>query len=246
MNPKRRRVAASPGSGGSDHSTDHQHEPVTLEGEFPRELRRFLPPGTAETWTTLASLLPPSAYLAGGTALTVHLRHRVSRDLDFMLAGPEDLTSLRRRIEQAGRFAVSQQDPSTLNGVFESTKVQFLGAYDQRLVGELRTVGGISVASVEDLMAMKLKVIVDRGELRDYFDLMEIDRRGLVTVEEGLALFAERYSPPEPDGYVSAIIRSLGYLGDVADDPSLPIKKATIERYWARRQPALWASVSRW
>jgi hypothetical protein len=46
-------------------------------------LRAFLPPDTAETWQTIAPLVPPVAYLGGGTAIAVHLEHRTSRDLDF-------------------------------------------------------------------------------------------------------------------------------------------------------------------
>ena len=32
---------------------------------------------------------------------------------------------------------------------------------------------GVKVAGVEDIAAMKMKVIMERGALRDYFDLME-------------------------------------------------------------------------
>jgi predicted nucleotidyltransferase component of viral defense system len=50
----------------------------------------------------------------------------------------------------------------------------------------------LAVADIKDLMAMKLKVLSERGELRDYYDVKDIDERGGVTVEEGLALFRER------------------------------------------------------
>jgi len=46
-------------------------------------LRAFLPPETAATWRAIAPLVPPHAYLGGGTAIAVHLEHRTSRDLDF-------------------------------------------------------------------------------------------------------------------------------------------------------------------
>lgn len=39
-------------------------------------------------------------------------------------------------------------------------------------------------------MAMKLKAIGDRGEARDYFDVMSIDENGAVTLEDGIALFS--------------------------------------------------------
>lgn len=39
----------------------------------------ILPPDTALTWETIARIVPATAYLRGGTAIAVHLAHRVSR-----------------------------------------------------------------------------------------------------------------------------------------------------------------------
>jgi predicted nucleotidyltransferase component of viral defense system len=47
-------------------------------------------------------------------------------------------------------------------------------------------IAGLRVASLRDLAATKIKVIGDRGELRDYFDLMVIEQRTPVTVETAL------------------------------------------------------------
>jgi hypothetical protein len=55
-----------------------------------------LPDGTAETWEQVRSVIPDCAYLVGGTAIAVHLRHRVSRDLDFFLA--EDTADTLHRL----------------------------------------------------------------------------------------------------------------------------------------------------
>ena len=72
--------------------------------DLPADLKDYLPERTADAWVKLAPLVPSSAYLAGGTGLTVHLHHRVSRDLDFMLRQPEDLARLRRdRCRQSRR-----------------------------------------------------------------------------------------------------------------------------------------------
>lgn len=92
---------------------------------------------------------------------------------------------------------------------------------------------------------MKLKVVLDRGELRDYFDLTEIERRGHVRAEEGIALFMRRYGIGHDDQRVTMVVRSLGYLEDVADDPALPLERSLIEDYWARRQPDLVRSLGR-
>lgn len=45
---------------------------------------------------------------------------------------------------------------------------------------------------------MKLKVMAERGELRDYFDVKAIDEEGGVSVEEGIDLYMRRYrlTPP--------------------------------------------------
>lgn len=47
------------------------------------EYADILPAGTSQSWVRLAPHLPHHTYLVGGTALAIHLRHRVSRDLDF-------------------------------------------------------------------------------------------------------------------------------------------------------------------
>jgi hypothetical protein len=80
-------------------------------------VRRILSPDTALTWDSIAPLIPHGAYLGGGTAIAVHLGHRVSRDLDFFFHhGSVDLDELTRRLPAAGLFAVTERAPGTLNG----------------------------------------------------------------------------------------------------------------------------------
>ncbi len=206
---------------------------------LPDELARMLPADTRDTWRKLAPHLPSSAYLAGGTALTVHLLHRVSRDLDIFLERREDLRSLWKQFQEIGDALATQHDDSTINGTIDGTRVQVLEATTLKIVAPFLEVGGLRVASVNDIMAMKLKVIVDGGELRDYFDIMKIEQDRRIMVETGLAFFLEKYSPEEPDRYVKAIVRALGYLDDVEDDPALPVSKQVISEYWQNRQRSL-------
>jgi hypothetical protein len=60
-----------------------------------------------------------------------------------------------------------------------------------------------------------------------------------LTAEEGLGIFLERYQPRVPEEALAVIVRSLGSLYDVQDDPALPVKRGVIERYWRRRQKEL-------
>jgi Nucleotidyl transferase AbiEii toxin, Type IV TA system len=212
-------------------------------------VRNILPADTAATWDTIAAIVPPDAYLGGGTAIAVHLGHRISRDLDFFFHhGSVDLDELTRRLSAAGPFAVTKRMHGTLNGVFSATKVQFLHADEgrpQHLLEPPEEVDGLRVAQLSDLMAMKLKVVGDRGELRDYFDLMIIEQRTGRTVDEGLALFVERFQPEYPQQAINHILLGLGYFDDVDPDDSLPAPRAQIVDYWTRRQPEIVAGRGR-
>jgi hypothetical protein len=187
--------------------------------------------------------VPDGAYLVGGTALAVHLGHRESRDLDFFLSRPGDLIALRDRLEARGDFLATTVESGTLNGSLGNARIQFLAAEDQRVLEPMKTVAGIEIAGITDLMAMKLKVIGDRGELRDYFDVMEIEKGTGLGAEEGLGLFVRRYEPRDPNSALAHVVRGLGYFDDVLDDPGLPVARDVIERYWRRRQPEISTSL---
>lgn len=101
------------------------------------------------------------------------------------------------------------------------------------------------MARLSDLMAMKLKVVGDRGELRDYFDLMVIEQQTGRTADEGLALFAERFRPDYPQQAVNHIVLGLGYFDDVDPDDALPATRAQIIDYWSRRQREIVAARGR-
>jgi hypothetical protein len=212
---------------------------------LPDALREVLPRETARAWAALAPLLPSGGYLAGGTGLAAHLHHRVSRDLDLFFHQAPDLDALRERLAETGTFAATRVGDGVLDGVLAGAKVQFLHARDQRRLAPTRRIAGIPVAAVEDILAMKLKVIGDRGELRDYFDVMAIEQRLGRTAEEGIALYLERFQVPAEHESVRHILRGLGYLDDVDDDELLPVDRGEIERYWRRRQPQVVRNASR-
>ena len=94
-------------------------------------------------------------------------------------------------------------------------------------------------------MAMKLKVIGDRGEARDYFDAMTIDEGGRVTLEDGIALFLERYELAPSSDALSHLVAALGYLDDVEQDDALPIDLKHLTRWWRMRQPRLVRELGR-
>ena len=215
---------------------------------LPGWLNALLPGETGLAWEQVAPVLPPGAYLGGGTAIAVHLRHRQSRDLDFFYHEPVDLDELQERIRSRGPFAVTQRAAGTLTGLFGTTRLQFLQVgfeRPERRLEPITIVAGLPVAGLGDLLAMKLNAIAGRAQLRDYYDLMAIEQQAGRSVEEGLALFLARYQPQHADSAITPILLGLGYLDDVADDPFLPVERDTITRYWQKRQPDIITAIER-
>jgi hypothetical protein len=210
------------------------------------QVRKILPADTAAAWDAIVPVIPPGTYLGGGTAIAVHLAHRVSRDLDFFFHRQSvDLDKLAHHLTEIGPFAVTERSPGTLNGIFSAIKVQFLHADEarpQRLLEVLQEVDGLHIAGLSDLVAMMLKVVGDRGELRDYFGLMTIEQRTGRTADEGLALLVARFQPEYPQQAINHILLGLGYFDDVDPDDALPVPLDQIVEYWTRRQPEIVAS----
>jgi Nucleotidyl transferase AbiEii toxin, Type IV TA system len=212
----------------------------------PAELGRVLASQTAHAWERIAPVLPDSCLLGGGTALAVHLGHRESRDLDFFFHDSDlDFDLLESSLRTRGELAVTRRAAGTLNCQFDEATIQFLHAIGQQDIDETLPVQGISVLGLSDLFAMKVKVIGDRGELRDYFDLQRIEQLTGRRFEEGVGLYQARYGVPPEDASIPHIVESLGYLDDVDEDGMLPETKAQITAYWHERQPQVLRNLSR-
>ncbi len=203
---------------------------------LPDRVRRILPADTAEAWLTLAPHLPRDLYLGGGTAVAVHLGHRKSRDLDFFFHREIDLDALRDQIGGLGTFAVTHESRGTLKGLFSATKLEIFDASELTQLGEPTIVAGLNVASLLDLMAMKIKVMAERGEMRDYFDVKAIDEDGTVSVEEGIEAYVERYGVNPRGDALPHLFRALGDLSDVETDEMLPVGKSELQDWWGSRQ----------
>jgi hypothetical protein len=124
-------------------------------------MRGVLPRGTQAAWQEVVELRPAPAYLVGATAIAAHLHHRLSKDLDFFLSEPVDMDSLYDRLQATGHFVASQMAAGKINGVLSEARVQFLLADTQRNTEALTIVDGIPIAGLGDLLATKLKVVMD-------------------------------------------------------------------------------------
>jgi hypothetical protein len=181
----------------------------------------ILPAAQREIWPQLAPAPDLSFVLYGGTAIALHLGHRVSVDFDFFRSEPLE----KHRIESCFQFIANarrvQEDENTL--VFDvampagKVKVSFFGGLGLDRVGNpLRTRDNVLlVASLDDLLVTKLKAILDRAEAKDYRDISAILSAG-ISLEKALGAFAKMYRR-DP----ALALRAIGFFKD-GDLPSLP------------------------
>jgi hypothetical protein len=215
---------------------------------LPAWLAGVLPADTADMWVLARRAIPASAYLIGGTAIAAHLQHRLSRDLDFCFESPtepSDLDGIAAGLNALAPTRLTSRRELGLDVLMSRTKVQLLCPPGHHRVEPTTVIEGLRVAGLGDLLAMKLQVVVDRPELRDYFDLLCIETRARRYAEEGLALFVRRFRPDVPDQAVSTIVRYLADLSDVPDDPTLPLRRDEIEGYWRERVPQIVRNLQR-
>ncbi len=180
----------------------------------------ILPPPQREIWPQLAPAPELALVLYGGTAVALHLGHRVSIDFDFFKAAPLEKAKIEALFQFIPDARTIQEDENTL--VLDvpmpsgHVKISFLGGIALGRVNDpLRTRDKVLlVASLEDLLATKLKAILDRAEAKDYRDIAAMLAAG-VSLEKALGAFASMYrrDPGLP-------LRAIGFFKD-GDLPSL-------------------------
>jgi len=181
----------------------------------------ILPKAQQEIWPLLAPAPGLSFVLYGGTAVALHLGHRVSVDFDFFRTEPLDKKDIETSFTFMRDARTIQEDENTLVLIAPMqsgpVKVSFFGGIAIGRVNEpLRTKDAtLLVASLEDLLATKLKTIMDRAEAKDYRDISVMLSAG-ISLEKALGAFAKMYGkdPGLP-------LRAMGFFKD-GDLPSLP------------------------
>ncbi len=161
----------------------------------------ILPAAQKDLWPKLAFTKDLGFCLYGGTALALQLGHRESVDFDFFsdrsFFGAELLEKLP--IVQ-GEVDVRQCSRNTLTFVIDGVSISFFGHQGYGRVGEplLTADNNIFVASLLDILGLKLKVLFDRVEWKDYYDIASLLRYG-ISLKDGLctakAFFGNAFLP---------------------------------------------------
>ncbi len=163
----------------------------------------ILPEPQLRLWHKLGPIAELGIALYGGTAIALRLGHRASVDFDFFMERALDRSSLEELLPFLRTAQVLQETPDTLTVLAFSdvadqrpVKLSFFGSITFGRVGEPEWTddGIVQVASLEDLLATKVKVLLQRVEAKDYLDVAALLGNG-VSLARGLAAARSMFGP---------------------------------------------------
>jgi len=136
-------------------------------------VRDALEPGVARAWRLLADRLPDGLYLIGGSAVGVRLR--IAAPATSTPSSAPTGSTLTPWSASSSRWGSCRR--CALRAPFacgwagrRSSSCTPTRAGRQEQLAPPEEIARIPVAALEDLMATKLKVLGERGEVRDDFD----------------------------------------------------------------------------
>ena len=178
-----------------------------------------LPPAQQSLWPELRHAPALGFTLYGGTAIALRLGHRASVDFDFFSERPLDREAIKAAFPFAAKSTTLQDQDNTWvilapagNTESERVKVSFFGtiAFGRVAEPDFTDDGVLQVASFDDLMATKVKVVLQRAEAKDYRDVAAMLSAG-VSLSRGLSsarlFFGPNFQPSES-------LKALVYFND--------------------------------
>ena len=174
--------------------------------------------------------------LVGGTALALQLGHRVSVDLDVF--GKWDYAAADLQLELSG-VGHAEKESGTPNGrmaffYVDGVKVDCV-AYDmypwlEPPVEE----GGVRLASVKDIAAMKVNAITNRGTRKDFVDMARL--LDDYSLDDIFSWYREKYPAANP----ALAMRSMSYF---VDAETMPMPRMLIPFDWEGAKDRIRAAV---
>lgn len=151
-------------------------------------------------------------YLAGGTALALQIGHRTSLDFDFYsnenFKSQDILPNFQQRFEN---LVIKRAVEDNLFVDIKEVGLSFF-YYPYKLLKSKVKFEELELASIEDIAAMKLVAIVQRGKRRDFVDIYYLLQKYSL---EKLVKFTVKKYP----GYQNMlIIRALIFFDDAEEE----------------------------
>lgn len=153
--------------------------------------------------------------LVGGTALTLHLGHRKSIDLDFFISESFDLEEVKMMLIKKYDFKVSYSRSQTLKGFINGVKVDFI-KFDYPHLHNCDIIDEVRIESVPYIIAMKLLSITDNGSrIKDFIDIAYLS--SWFSLEQMLQFFIRKIT----NSNIMMPIKALTYFDNIDFNESI-------------------------
>ena len=151
-------------------------------------------------------------YLAGGTALMLRHRHRMSTDLDFFRGKPFSFRHLERKLRQILPVEHARQEADSLDLWIAGVRVSFV-FFPFRNIRKTERFQGVPVASDYDIYLNKIYAAGRRVEPKDAVDFVFLTERYRWPWDQVKRDF-ERKFPDQPfEIYLGAVLNERDYPG---------------------------------
>jgi len=152
----------------------------------------------------------PDFYLAGGTALMLKHKHRVSEDLDFLKEKSFSFLRLSKKVREM--FKVEKEERFTDNVDFwiKGIKVSFV-FFPFKNIEPLENFKGIKIASDYDIFLNKIYAAGRRIEPKDPFDFAFLYKKYRWEKEKVKKDFEKKFPDQDFDIYLGAILNIEDY-----------------------------------
>lgn len=186
-----------------------------------------------ETLTTQAAKLFPKIsqfkgfYLVGGTALALHIGHRISVDFDLFSPKilPPHLLQQIKKTYSGSNITVTYRTPEQINLIIDGVKHTFF-SFEYPLVESLVRYKKVPLASIKEIAAMKAFSIGKRLSYKDYVDWYFLLKEHHIKLSEAITIAKKKFKGDFNDRLF------LGQLVSLEDVPTQKIDflKANIDR----------------
>lgn len=130
-----------------------------------------VPAGTMDILEYFANLpCMKGFYLAGGTSLALQIGHRLSIDLDFFSDTKKDMMEIENELLFIEGVKLNKSSNYSIFLEYKGVKIDILN-YPYKFICEPILYKGIALCNIEDICAMKLKIAMNRGAKKDFYDL---------------------------------------------------------------------------
>ncbi len=190
--------------------------------------------------------------LVGGTAVAIYLGHRVSEDIDILTPGPLDASKVRSLLERLAERSFSTVGLSAheVHAVVDEVSVHVFEdpnadtrTAEVKVLQEPTTIDGMAIASLPDLLALKLDLIRWRSTLRDLIDLAAIDRLSDYRLEEGLDFWLQKFGAEWDNAALDQIVFRLLFPSARNADPLFDDSRDEVVAYLKGRAPQVEQSL---